>query len=63
MKIREINTSIRKSWNYQTFESGELITLEDGDDPAVVREESMSRCRSTVTEQIKIEKEGKKLKL
>ena len=55
MKIREITVEVKKSRNYQTYTSGEIITIQEGDDVEAVRREGMARCRKAVQEQIAID--------
>ena len=58
MKIKKIHVAARKSWQYQTYEYGEEIVIEDNDDVEMVRKEAQTRCRRAVMEQINIDKGG-----
>tara|TARA_Y100000310_G_scaffold341019_1_gene438810 strand:+ start:11325 stop:11507 length:183 start_codon:yes stop_codon:yes gene_type:complete len=60
MRIKEISVEVKKSHNYQTYSCGELIELEEGDSPTLVRKEAMARCREIVLEQIEVEKNENK---
>lgn len=54
MIIKSINISARKSKNYQTFEYGEQIDIQKGDDLEFIRKEAQARCRKAVMEQLEL---------
>jgi len=52
MKTMHIRVAVRKTKNYQGFESEEVITIQEGDDLALVKAEAYDRCLLDVLEQI-----------
>ena len=50
MKIKEISIKIKKTKNYNSFEAGEIIELQDGDSILSARSQSIERCNQTINE-------------
>lgn len=56
MIIKEIYVEVKRSHNYHTFTSGELVSIEDGDDIDLERVQCQARCRKSVMDMIDVEK-------
>lgn len=57
MKIKEITIDVKKSKNFQTYSCSEVITIEEGDDIAKIKQEAYDRCRIATMTQIELDEQ------
>lgn len=55
MEINQITVEVKKSKNFQTYTSSEVIEINKDDDIEAIRIKAFTRCRHAVMEQIKLD--------
>ena len=57
-KVKEISVEAKKSFSFQTYTVGMVVTVEPGEDVDLIIREGQAKCRKLAQEQIAVDKNG-----